>query len=166
MTSLEKECSLSLKSKGAIIIVCRCHSTSAGLKHSPHNPTLRSLAAPTSEVGRAESVCCPGSAAKSRGGHESAQTCPCDKFCNKIDWALSQHLCAQSQRTAQHHSSPKLSSSCTFSWNVTVAGVHLYCSCHHSCHWCRPTEEEHWLASSTFSNWLKTSSNPVNSKYP
>ena len=89
---------------------------------SPHSPAFPSLASPTSDVGRAESVCCPGSAAKLRGDNESTQTRPCDKICNKNDWILSQYLWAQSQRIAQHHSSPELSSSCTFSWNVTDAG--------------------------------------------
>ena len=70
---------------------------------SPHSPALPSLASPTSDYDRAENVCCPGSAAKPRGDHESAQTRPCDKLCNKNDWVLSQHLWAQSQKIAQRH---------------------------------------------------------------
>ena len=111
------------------------------------SPELPSLASPSPDAGHAESVCCPGSAAKSGDDHESAQTCPCDKLCNKNDLVLSQHLWAQSQRIAQRHSSPKLSSFCTFSWNVTVAGAHQYRSHHHLCQWSRPTEEEHEKAS-------------------
>ena len=112
----------------------------------PHSPALPSLASPTSDVDRAESVCCPGSAAKSRGDHESAQTRPCDKLCNKNDWVLSQDLWTQSQRIAQHHSSPRFSSFCTFSWIVIVAGAHLCRSRRHSCHWGCPAEEEHGMA--------------------
>ena len=118
-----------------------------GSWRSPHSQALPSLVSPTSNVGCAENVCCPGSAAKFRGDHESAQTRPCDKFCKKSDCVLSQHVWAQSQRIAQHHSFPKLSSSYTFSWNVNVAGAEQYRSRHHSCHWCRPTEEEHGIAS-------------------
>ena len=110
---------------------------------SPHNPALPSLASPTSNADRAESVCCPESAASSRGDYESAPIRPCDKFCNKNDWVLSQHQWAQSQRIAQHHSSPKLFSSSTFSWNVTAAGAHQHRYRHHLCQWCRPFEEEH-----------------------
>ena len=90
---------------------------------SPHSQGLRSLMFPTSNVGRAESVCCLGSVAKSRGDHELALTRPYDKFCSRNDWVWSQHLWAQSQRIAQHHSFPKLSSSYTTSWNVTIAEV-------------------------------------------
>ena len=75
---------------------------------SPHSPALPSLASPTSNVDRAESVYCPGSAAKSRGDHESAPTRPCDKFCSKNDSVMLQHQWAQSQRMAQHQSFPKL----------------------------------------------------------
>ena len=115
--------------------------------NSPHSPALPGLASPTSNVDRAESVCCPGSAAKSRGDLEGAPTHPCDKFCNKNDWVWSQHQWAQSERIAQHHSSPKLSSFCTFSWNVTVTGAHQHRFRHHLCQWCRATEEEHGKAS-------------------
>ena len=117
---------------------------------SPRSPERPSLASPTSNAGHAESVCCPGSAARSRGDHEAAQIRPCDKFCKKNDWVLSQHLWAQSQKIAQHHSSTKLSSFCTFSSNVTVAGAHQYRSHHHLCQWWRPTEEEHEKASVVF----------------
>ena len=115
--------------------------------YSPHSQAIANLVSPTSTVGRAESVCCPGSAVKPRGDHESAQTRPCDKFCNENYWVLSQHLSAQSKRIDQHHSFPKLSSSCTFSWNVTVAGAHQHCSRHHLCQWYRTTEKEHGMAS-------------------
>ena len=115
--------------------------------HSPHSPALPSLTSPTSNADRAESACCPGSAAQSHVDHESAPTGPCDKFCNKNDWVLLQQQWAQSQRIAQHQSSPKLSSSCTFSWNVTVAGAHQNRFRHHLCQWCRPIEEEHEKAS-------------------
>ena len=114
---------------------------------SPHSQALPSLVFPTSNVGRAESVCCLGSAAKSRGDHEFAPTRPCDKFCNKKDWVLSQHLWAQSQRIAQHHSFNKLASSCTFFWNVTAGEAHQHRSRHHVCQWYRPTAEEHGMAS-------------------
>ena len=102
---------------------------------------------PTANVDRAESVCCPGSAAKSRDDHESAQKRPCDNFCSKNDWALSQHLSAQSQRIAQRHSFPKLASSCTSSSNVTSAVAHQHHSRHHSCQWYRPTKQVHEMAS-------------------
>ena len=82
-----------------------------------------------------------GSAAKIRGDHESAQTHPCQKFANRIDRVLSQHLSAQSQETAQHHSPPKPSSSCTSSWNVNVAGARPCRSRHNLCQRYRPTEE-------------------------
>ena len=113
----------------------------------PHSQALPSLASPTANVDRAESVCCPGSAAKSRDDHESAQKRPCDKFCSKNDWDLSQHLSAQSQRVAQRHLFPKLASFCTSSSNVTSAVAHQHHSRHHSCQWYRPTEEEHGMAS-------------------
>ena len=115
--------------------------------HSPHNPALPSLVSPTSDVGRGDSVCCPGSAAKFRGDHESAQTRPCNNFDNRNDWVLSQHLWAQSQRTAKHHSPPRLFSSSTSSWNITVAGVQPCRSRRPLCHWYRPTEEEHEMSS-------------------
>ena len=118
---------------------------------SPHNPALPSLASPTSNADR------PESAAISRGYHESARTRPCEKFCNKNDWVLSQHQWAQSQRIAQHHSSPKLPSSCTFFWNVTAAGAHQHRFRHHLCQWCRPIEEEHVKASDRLA--------PVDSKH-
>ena len=114
--------------------------------HFPHNRAIPSLASPITNVGRAESVCCLGSAAKFRGDHESAQIHPCDNFCNRNGWVLSQHLWAQTRKIAQHHPSPKFSSFCTFSWNLTVAGAHLYRSRCHLCHWYRPTEEEHRMA--------------------
>ena len=136
--SRPKEPSL-FSSSGALLLL--------GSWCSPHSPALPSLASPTSDVDRAESVCCLGSAAESCVGHESAQTRPCDKFCNKNDWVLLQHMRAQSQRIAQHHSSHKLSSFCTFFWNVTVSAAHLCRSCRHLCNWCRPTEEEHGMAS-------------------
>ena len=113
---------------------------------SPHSQALPSLLSPTSNVGRAESVCCPGSAAKSHGDHELALTRPYDKFCRRKDWVLSQHLWAQSQRIAQHHSFPKLSSSYTISCNVTAARAHQHRFRHHLCQWYRPTEEEHGMA--------------------
>ena len=40
--------------------------------YSPHNPAILSLASPTSDVGRGEKVCCPGSTAKLSGDQESA----------------------------------------------------------------------------------------------
>ena len=109
--------------------------------HSHLNPELPSLASPTPDVGRAENVCCPRSAAEFRGDHESARTHPCDKYDNRNDWVLSQHLWTQSQKTVQHHLPPKFSSSCTFSWNVTVAGAQQYRSHRHLCHSYRPTGE-------------------------
>ena len=51
-------------------------------------------------------ACCPRSVAKFRGDHESVQSCPCDKDSNRIGWALSQHLWAQSQETDRHHWPP------------------------------------------------------------
>ena len=42
---------------------------------------------------------------------------------------------------------PKFSSFCTFFWNVTAAGADVNCSHWHLCKWCRPTEEEHGMAS-------------------
>ena len=114
---------------------------------SRHSPEFPSLASPNSDVGRVESLCCPGSAAKFRGDHGSAQTRPCDKICSRNEWVLLQHLWAQSQRNAQHHFFPKFSSFCTFSWNVNVAGAHLCRFRRHLCHRCRPTDEEHVMAS-------------------
>ena len=113
----------------------------------PHGQALPSLVFPTSNVGRAENVCCPGSAAKSRGDHESALTRPYDKFCSRNDWVWSQHLWAQSQRIAQRHSFPKLSSSYTTSGNVTAAEAHQHGFRHHLCQWYRPAEEEHEMTS-------------------
>ena len=118
-----------------------------GLWCSPHSPALPSLASPTSTAGREVSVCCPGIAAKSRGDHESAPTRPCYKLCSKNDWVLSQQQWAQSQKIAQQHSFPKLSSFYTFSLNVIVAGAHQHRFRDHLCQWCRPTQEEHGKAS-------------------
>ena len=73
---------------------------------SPHNPAVPSLVPTNSDVGRGENVCCPGSAAKFRGDHESAKTRPCDKLDNRNEWVLSQHLRAHSQKTAQPCSPP------------------------------------------------------------
>ena len=100
---------------------------------------------PTSDVGRAESVCCRGGVAKSRGDHELARTRPCDNFFNKNDWVLSQHLWAQSERIPQHHSFPMLASSYMFFWKVTAA--HQHRSRRHLCRWYHPTEEEHGMPS-------------------
>ena len=130
---------------------------------SPHSPALHSLASPTSDVDRSESVCCPGNAAKSRGDHESAQTLPCDKFCNKNDLVLSHYLWDQLQRIAQHHSSPILSSFCMFSRKVTVAGAHLRHSCVTSLVSPNQGRERVGFCSTCF-NRLKTSSKPVNSQ--
>ena len=114
---------------------------------SPHSQARPSLASPTATVDRAESVCCPGSAAGSRDDHALTQKRPCDKFCKENDWVLSQRLRAQSQRIAQHYSSPKLSFSWTFSLDVTSAGAHQNRFRRHLCQWYHPTEEEHGIAS-------------------
>ena len=76
VTSCENGYSLSLTTKGALITFSRWRS--------PQSPALPSLAFPTSDVDRGESVCCPGSAAKSGGDQESTQTRPCNKFCKKM----------------------------------------------------------------------------------
>ena len=149
--------SLSFTTKGALMIFSRWRSTSAGLMMFPSYSSTSQLGISNRKRWSRESVCCPGSTAKSRGDHESAPTRPCGKFCNKNDWVLSHHQWAQSQRSAQHHSFPNLSSSCTFSWDVTVAGAHQHRFRHHLCQWCRPIEEEHEKASV----WLA----PVDSKH-
>ena len=75
--------------------------------HSPRNPALPSLASPISSVGRAESVCCPGSAANFRGDHESVQTCPCDNFYNSNDWVLPNNFCGPSHKELPNTASPQ-----------------------------------------------------------
>ena len=66
------------------------------------------MASPTSDVGRGENVCCPGSAAKFRGDHESAHRHTSDKHSNRNGWVLLQHLWAQSQKTAHYYWHPGL----------------------------------------------------------
>ena len=131
---------------------------------SPHNPALPSLASPISNVGRAESVCCPRRVAKFRDDHESAQTRPCDKFCGRHDWVFSQHL------WASHKELPNTTNPHTFfilyvflernrrrgspmSLSLPLVSLVL------------PNRGQEWDGlCSTCSHRLKTSSNPVNSK--
>ena len=113
--------------------------------HSPRNAALPSLVSPTSNVGRAESACCPGSAVKSHDGHELAPRRLFGKFCSRNDWALSKHLSAQPQKIAQHYSPPKPSSSCTSSWNEDFDGAPPSRSRRHLCLWSQATEEQHGM---------------------
>ena len=166
MTSSENGYTLSPTTKGALIIFPPGALLLLDSWHSRHNPALPSLASPTSGAGRTESVCCPRSAAKLRGDHESAQTRPCDKFCNKNDWVLSQHLWPQS--VTKNHTT----------FLVPQAFFVLYVFLERNRHRGSPMllssppvslvsanrERARDVVCSTCSNRLKTSSNPVNSQ--
>ena len=78
MTTSGKGYSLSLTTKGALIFLSRCCSTSTRLMAFP------SLASPTSDVGRMENTCCHGGVAKIRGDHDSVQRGLGDKNGNRI----------------------------------------------------------------------------------
>ena len=108
MAYSEKGYYLSLTTKGALII------SSPGVApllldswHSPHKPAFPSVASRTSDVGRGEKFCCPGSAAKIRGDHESTQRHPCHKYGNRNGWVLSQRLWAQSQQNCPTSLAPE-----------------------------------------------------------
>ena len=115
--------------------------------HSHHNPTLPSLASPTSHVGCVGNACCPGSVAKFRGDHKSVQRRTCGKYGNRIYWASSQHLWAQSQKTDKHHQPPTLSSFCKCFWTAIFAETHPCHSHRRLCPWCHPIGEKHRTAS-------------------
>ena len=131
---------------------------------SPHSQALPNLASPTSDVGLTESVRCPGSAAKSRGDHFSAQSRPCGKFCKKRLGFVATSV-------------GPLTKNCPTSL-VPQAFFILYVFLERNRRWGSPISLPLPLVSlvspnrgrardglcSTCSNRLKTSSNPVNSK--
>ena len=128
-TSSENGYSLSLTTKGALTIIPAGALLLLDSWHSPRNPALRSPVSPISDAGCAESVCCPGSAAKFRDDHESAQTRPWDKFWNRMGFVATS--VGPVTKNCPITLAPKLCSSCTVFWNVTVAGIHPYRSRRH-----------------------------------
>ena len=113
----------------------------------PQNPTLPSLASPTSNIGRVEKACSFGSVAKLYGDHESVQRRPCNKYGNINDWAQSHYLWAQSQKTDQHHWAPKPFTFYKSSWTAFFAGDHPCYFQRRFCRWCHPVDEKHGTVS-------------------
>ena len=147
MTSSEKGYSLSLTTKGALIIFSRWRSTSA--EHMAFPSESSTSRRGVSNLRRSSRGKCflPWKYPQNSWWTWVSTDMSLRQILLQNDRVLSQHLWAQSWRIAQHHSSPKFSSFCTFSWNVTVAEAHLCRSRCNLCHWCCPTEEEHGMTS-------------------
>ena len=108
MKSSQKRYSLSLTPKEPSLSCSAVTPVLHNSWHSSHNLTFLSLGSPTSNVGRGENVCCPGSVAKIRGGHESTQTHPYDK-CSKKVTGFCPKICRPS-----HKKLPNLTGAQTF----------------------------------------------------
>ena len=146
MTSSENGCSLSLTTKGALMIFSRWRSTSAGLITFPSLSTTSRPGVSNRKRWSRGKCLLPWKCRKISWWPWFSTDTSLRQILQKNDWVLSQHLWAQSQRIAQRHSLPKLFSFSTSSWNVTCAVAHQHHSHHHLCQWYRPTEEEHGMA--------------------